>query len=318
MSIQAMSYVFKSSLSGMGERLVLLSLANHANDAFIAWPAVQTIAGETQMHMRSVQRALRNLEKAGEVTPVTGYSRGGRETTTYELTRCKEWLDNVGAPTPKTPYGNRTQTVGLPNENAVTRSKNPPLPRHSAGGTPAQRVVGPGTAPGVPTHSAVVTLAQRQGVDTPCAGATPALRTEYPGTAPPNPSLNHHRTTPPPENPESPLLKAGIQDFPFRLPPSPGDGAVASAETRREEEKMPKRKAPVDSGKPHATDPQFEVCVLNLPDFGRLRIIKPVGATLVTPEFKAECAGMTAEQVAEKFRLKGWEAEVVIYEKRAD
>ena len=48
-----------------GARLVLVTLADYANDESQAWPAVQRIAGRLGMSKRNVQNHLRDLEQLG-------------------------------------------------------------------------------------------------------------------------------------------------------------------------------------------------------------------------------------------------------------
>jgi hypothetical protein len=48
-----------------GERLVLLSLADRANDHGKCWPSIRDIATRTQVSERQVKRLLRSLEKRG-------------------------------------------------------------------------------------------------------------------------------------------------------------------------------------------------------------------------------------------------------------
>jgi Helix-turn-helix domain len=202
MSIQAMHYVFWQSPATMGARLVLLALANHANDAYLSWPAVQTVAHEARMDRRSVQRALRDLEDAGEIEAAGNYSRGGRRATTYLLIRCRGFYADVGGPTPEKPYAKPTVTVGKRDETVYARSENSPIPRHSA--APAAAYIPPH-----PRHSAAPGAAIRR----PCSGAAPplqsifdapgaALTTEYRGTAPPYPSVTIKE---PRKNQEPPL-----------------------------------------------------------------------------------------------------------------
>lgn len=107
-----------------GARLVLLSLANHANDSWLSWPAVQTMAREARMSRRNVQYALRELQKAGEIEPAGPVSQGGRRSTTYLLSRFRASCMNVGPPTTETPYGNRDENVGFRHENATADPKN--------------------------------------------------------------------------------------------------------------------------------------------------------------------------------------------------
>lgn len=68
------------------EKLVLIAMADHAHtDGGGCYPSVETLTKKTSLSRRSIQRALRNAEKAGLLTPVSK-SRGGRHVTTeYRL-----------------------------------------------------------------------------------------------------------------------------------------------------------------------------------------------------------------------------------------
>lgn len=77
-----MTHVFELRGLSPSQRLVALALADHADhDGHHAYPAVDTIAGKTEMHRRTVQRALNDLVKLGVLEiEATG---GGRRATTY-------------------------------------------------------------------------------------------------------------------------------------------------------------------------------------------------------------------------------------------
>lgn len=60
-----MAWVLKHSTTTGTDRLVLLSLANHANEHGQAWPSVRTIAKEANVAERAVQRSLSSMRKAG-------------------------------------------------------------------------------------------------------------------------------------------------------------------------------------------------------------------------------------------------------------
>lgn len=79
MSVHVVSWVLEHSDAKLGERLVLLVLADHAeHDGTNAWPAVATIARQTRLSERQVQRCLRALEARGEITK-TGSHRAGAQ-----------------------------------------------------------------------------------------------------------------------------------------------------------------------------------------------------------------------------------------------
>lgn len=62
-----MAWVFAHSPATSTDRLVLLSLANHANDVGQSWPSVATIAREANISERATQRALANLARSGAI-----------------------------------------------------------------------------------------------------------------------------------------------------------------------------------------------------------------------------------------------------------
>lgn len=76
MSVQAVVWVLEHSTSRLGDRLVLLAIANHAQaDGTNAWPSVARIAKEARVTPRSVQRSMRILEASGElvIEPGAGF-----------------------------------------------------------------------------------------------------------------------------------------------------------------------------------------------------------------------------------------------------
>jgi len=78
MSHQAQSWVYEWSEAKLGARLVLLSIAYHADRAGDnAWPSVATIAREARMSARQVQRALGTLERLGELEVRRGAGPNG-------------------------------------------------------------------------------------------------------------------------------------------------------------------------------------------------------------------------------------------------
>ncbi len=67
MSIALMTEVWKSNLP-MTEKMVLLCLADFANDRGECWPAVDTIAGKCSCSDRTVQKAIKSLKDMGCLT----------------------------------------------------------------------------------------------------------------------------------------------------------------------------------------------------------------------------------------------------------
>jgi hypothetical protein len=68
MSVQALSWVLDKSKSRLAARLVLLSIANHADqDGANTWPSLPTIAREAHVSVRQAQRAILDLCCIGEL-----------------------------------------------------------------------------------------------------------------------------------------------------------------------------------------------------------------------------------------------------------
>lgn len=73
-----MAWVFEQeSETKMGDRLVLLVIANHADrNGENSWPSVRSIAGEANLTPRGAQKAIERLVRAGLVA--VEYQRGGK------------------------------------------------------------------------------------------------------------------------------------------------------------------------------------------------------------------------------------------------
>lgn len=76
MSIRVMTRVWDEGPDQQGELLVLLALADFANDEGVAWPSMETIASRARMEVRSTRRVIRRLEEKGWLTVKEGGGRG--------------------------------------------------------------------------------------------------------------------------------------------------------------------------------------------------------------------------------------------------
>lgn len=68
MSIQVMSRVWQNSKAKSGALLVLLAIADFADDEGNAFPSVETLAEKSRMSERNVQLSIRRLQQAGELS----------------------------------------------------------------------------------------------------------------------------------------------------------------------------------------------------------------------------------------------------------
>jgi len=86
MAIQVVAWILECSEATMGDRLVLLSLANHARaDGTGAWPSRRQIATEARLSERQVQRCIQNLERDGRITVQRGEGPHGTNMCTVMM-----------------------------------------------------------------------------------------------------------------------------------------------------------------------------------------------------------------------------------------
>ena len=77
MSIRVMSDVWEKSQHSGTELLMLLAIADNANDERRAWPSVRTLARKTRMKPRNAQYLLKRLEESGELSINVGAGPNG-------------------------------------------------------------------------------------------------------------------------------------------------------------------------------------------------------------------------------------------------
>ena len=99
-----MTWVFDHSESTLAARLVLLSIANHADkEGLNAYPGQKLIAEEAHVSVRTVRRCVDELVEMGELAVrhhAGAHGRGGR-TNYYEMVAYRRWLgreDNMSSP----------------------------------------------------------------------------------------------------------------------------------------------------------------------------------------------------------------------------
>lgn len=83
MSIKVMTWIWDNSPASGTELLMLLAIADQANDAGReAWPSIRTLAQRTRLDERTVRRVLRRLSEQGLLIVRKG---GGRQSNYYEI-----------------------------------------------------------------------------------------------------------------------------------------------------------------------------------------------------------------------------------------
>ncbi|MBI4524803.1 MAG: helix-turn-helix domain-containing protein [Deltaproteobacteria bacterium] len=93
MSIKVMSRVWAQSTRKDGELLVMLALADFANDGGESWPKIPTLAQKARLTERQTRRVLNTLEAAGEIRRVR--SNGGRHRPNHYFISLAENPDKI-------------------------------------------------------------------------------------------------------------------------------------------------------------------------------------------------------------------------------
>ncbi len=97
MSFQAMAWAIKQKTGSTPRKLVLLMLANFANEDFECYPSISKIAAECEMSERTVLRAIKALEEEGLVSHKSGSKNGFKTASRYQLKPQKTRYDSVSS-----------------------------------------------------------------------------------------------------------------------------------------------------------------------------------------------------------------------------
>ena len=104
MSIHAMTTVWQRSTASGSTLLLLLALADHANDSGQCYPAIETLAAKTRMSERQTIRIIQAAEQLGELTT----QRNANKANHYTITPAGQPI------TPPSPQAANQPTSGKP------------------------------------------------------------------------------------------------------------------------------------------------------------------------------------------------------------
>ena len=85
MSFDVTKYVWKHSPHNGSELLMLLAIADHANDEGVAWPSIPTLAERCRVGKRMAIYILQKLERAGSIAIEQGRGRGNSSVYTVNM-----------------------------------------------------------------------------------------------------------------------------------------------------------------------------------------------------------------------------------------
>lgn len=150
MSIKVTNWVWARSKSRNGARLVMLAIADRADDNGLAWPSIDDIAQRTQLSPRAVQKGIANLVEIGEIDVESG---GGRHRSNrYRITPKPGTSDGVTDDKPRTSDGVSTEETPnfapeTPNSATETPNNTPGNPVQSSPEPPLEPPTEPSENP---------------------------------------------------------------------------------------------------------------------------------------------------------------------------
>lgn len=127
MSVKAMTWAFEQAIPPT-LKVVLLALADHADENHVCWPSIPKLAAKTSMSDRTVQRSLYELQEQGYIEKNTRMSERGDHTSNHYLLKVR-----VGGGVKLSPGGGDTVVTRVVSDchhggdTVVTTIMNPQL-----------------------------------------------------------------------------------------------------------------------------------------------------------------------------------------------
>lgn len=117
MSLDAITHVWKHSTQKGSALLMMLALADYADENGECWPSLTTLARKARMGKRNVQKILDRLEAAGDITTLPGE---GGNTRTGKTNRYRINMQGVNASTSLEKQGmNGATPVGVSHSSTL-------------------------------------------------------------------------------------------------------------------------------------------------------------------------------------------------------
>jgi hypothetical protein len=116
MSVRVMTWVWQNGPTDPTERLILLALADHANDQGECYPSMAGIAAKASVTERGARGIMRRLEAGGWVSTKVGGGRGGK--SNYRVLM----VENPEPAFPVSHAKTRNDKPGMTNPETQTRN----------------------------------------------------------------------------------------------------------------------------------------------------------------------------------------------------
>jgi hypothetical protein len=111
MSVKALTWAFEQPISAT-EKVVLLALADHANESGLCWPSIAVLVQRAHVGERTVQRALQSLEDGGFIARERRQRENGSDTSNLYRLMFDRVSQRVSGGVNLAPHGGVTQTGG--------------------------------------------------------------------------------------------------------------------------------------------------------------------------------------------------------------
>lgn len=102
MSVKQSGYAWEARIDA-SSKLVLLAIADHANNDGVCWPGIEYIVYKTCLSRRTVLRQLKKLESDGYITVQKQYIKNGQRLRNVYILHTEEMINNEPKCQPDTP-----------------------------------------------------------------------------------------------------------------------------------------------------------------------------------------------------------------------
>lgn len=124
MSFTLVAKVMSLKVGSLPRKMVLLKLADQANDDGLCWPSYQTIAESCELSRRSVIRHIQQLETDGYLTITKTYDKSNKKNFSNRYTLTLNRGDRLSLVTGEAPSGD---SVSLPSDSVSPEPINEPI-----------------------------------------------------------------------------------------------------------------------------------------------------------------------------------------------
>ena len=124
MSFTLAAKVMSLKVGSLPRKMVLLKLADQANDDGLCWPSYQTIAESCELSRRSVIRHIQQLETDGYLTITKTYDKSNKKNFSNRYTLTLNRGDRLSLVTDEAPSGD---SVSLPSDSVSPEPINEPI-----------------------------------------------------------------------------------------------------------------------------------------------------------------------------------------------